>query len=235
MIEKTSDERSTNATNPLFPAGFLKVVGFLIPADETTQELIDWYENIHSRNASVLWPHMDLYRRNYILDVERGPEPTYRVVTEFVWKSESDKKAAAAIFQTPAASTMLNEKFPAWLKPLDIPNTHGLVAVEPVEIRHPAMRVRHDAAVRRRIILLEQGPSVTRAGFESAAKSWCRTISETRNVNVSLESCRHSGPWPTTGAVVYVDDLAEQALPPVVQGTLTIANVFRVRTAWSPL
>jgi len=224
-----------SALNPFFPSGYLKVVGFLIPADETTQELIDWYENVHSRNATVLWPHLDLYQRNYILDVEQGAVPTYRVVTEFVWKSDDDKKAAADLFGTPAAEAMRNERFPSWMKPLDIPNTHGLVPVDSILLEAPVATKHSEAVRRRRIVLLDRSPNVPRKRFDIAARNYSMQIADAVGVSVNLDLCRQTAGWPTSRAVIYINDGVKRTLPTVDNEIMTITNVFQVQAGRSPL
>lgn len=235
-MAQISSESIDVAVAPFFPAGFLKVVGFLIPADETTAELIDWYENIHSRNARFLWPHLDLYRRNYIMAVETGPIPPYRVVTEFVWKSEQDKQAARAAFASPAAEPSLNEQLPSWIKPLTIPNTNALVPAEPTIIATPSVPHDSQTALRRRVILLDQKRNVPQTDFDAETQGFAKAIAKRSSGSaVHFDLCRHITAWPATRAIVYVNDDANGDLPPVDSRILEIANIFRVETRKSPL
>lgn len=69
---QTKESALSEGLNALLPPSYMKVVGFLIPSHEMTDELVDWYENEHSTAARFQWPYMNLYQRNFILDTEVG-------------------------------------------------------------------------------------------------------------------------------------------------------------------
>jgi hypothetical protein len=223
----------------LFPPGFLKVVGLLIPTAAPLSELVDWYENEHSRAAMFLWPYMDRYARNYILEVEEGSLPPYRVVTEFVWKGEGAKRKGRALFDTPAVQPLNDEMTRNRLR-LQLPFPPGvmfMVPAEPHTVRElPAADI--DApSVRGRVMLLRSAPGSSRAVFDAAVEDLALRIAQTwPEAGVSFDLLRPSAMTPAPAdAVIFVRTDRTAALPrPEPQG-MDVINVFSVETRKSPL
>ena len=156
MIEDQHIDPLAAGLRALLPPGYAKTVGFLIPARAMTQQLIDWYENEHSVYASFMWPHMRRYQRNYIVDVRRGPSPLYKVISEFCWKDEEQKRMIISHFSTEVAARTLNEVLPEFVI---VPFPEGGYFLAPVDERQVATGkrvLRHDEPRRRKIILLRR-------------------------------------------------------------------------------
>lgn len=234
MTQQVSNARG----NDLFPPGCLNVRGLLMrDTGEDLNELIDWYENIHSRSATYMWPCMSRYARNYITEVQEGPPPPYRVITEFDWKSEEAMQKAQALMGSPLTAGIARIEYevnpPAWL-------THifaVLLPVERVRIRAPRPLPDASAPLARRAVLLRRAGAASQADFELAVGRMAAAIAfDAPDAGVALELCRAApGTDGTPDAFVFVENAPGGALPRPDPGAAEIVNVFAVETRKSPL
>lgn len=221
----------------LLPARHMKVIGFLIPSEKMSDELIDWYEKEHSTNARFLWPHMCRYQRNFIMKSEMGAPPLYKVITEFVWKSEKDKQDARALYSTEAAQASLNEVLPPFII---LPFPHKSYFMVPVEERivktnpHPSAP---DAPRSRKIMLLRCGLGESLASFEAAALAYAEGLAELDPaLGVRIDFRREAATIPSPAdAVVFIDNPPDRPLPPPHGDAFEIVHIFGARTLRSPI
>ena len=237
MIEDQHIDPLAAGLRALLPPGYAKTVGFLIPARAMTQQLIDWYENEHSVYASFMWPHMRRYQRNYIVDVRRGPSPLYKVISEFCWKDEEQKRMIISHFSTEVAARTLNEVLPEFVI---VPFPEGGYFLAPVDERQVATGkrvLRHDEPRRRKIILLRRGDGVEASSFEASAADYARQLAgELPDVDVGVDFRRESATVPAPAdAVLFIDAEPNQFLPEPEAEAIEIASIFDVLTLRSPI
>lgn len=222
----------------LLPPGYCKTLGFLIPACEISQTLIDWYENEHAVNASFMWPHMHRYQRNYIMDVQLGPVPLYRVVSEFVWKGEEDKRSVAALYATPAAAKTVNEVLPDFIIVPFPPGAFFMLPVEErVAVTDSGRVVRHDEPRRRKIVLLRRPEGASVVDFEAAVTCHAALLaSRDPHAAVSIDFRREGQTVPAPAdAMIFIDAEPDAILPDPARAAGEIVNVFNVLTLRSPI
>lgn len=221
----------------LLPPGYAKTLGFLMPALEMTQELIDWYENEHSVYASFMWPHMRRYQRNYIMNVQRGPTPLYKVVSEFVWKGEEDKRKVAALYATDAAAKTTGEVLPPFIILPFPPGSYFLLPVEVTEVARGKRLFRHDEPHQRKVILLRCGDADTLTVFEAAAASYADKLARAypdAAVTIDFRRERAEVPAPAD-AVLFIDVGPGESLPDPRSTAVEVVNIFDVITLRSPI
>lgn len=222
----------------LLPPGYGKTLGFLIPAREISQALIDWYEDEHAVNASFMWPHMRRYQRNYIMDVQRGPVPLYRVVSEFVWKGEEDKRTIAALYATRAAAKTVNEVLPEFIITPFPPGQFFLLPVEEQLVAAGSHRsFRHDEPRRRKIVLLRCVEGESAADFEAAVADHAALLtSRDPHAAVSIDFRREGQAVPgPADAILFIDVEPDAVLPDPESAAAEVVNVFNVLTLRSPI
>ena len=234
----STDASVEDGFNQLLPVGYLNVLGLLIRnTGQTVDELIDWYENIHSRNASAVWPFMNRYGRNFIRTVEEGAQPPYLVLTEFDWKSEEDKVRARAAFQEPDTVAAMASEYagtpPAWLQ--DIYSI--LVPVTRHQIAGTLPALRPGGQVERRAMLLRREEGVSEQQFASAALSLAQEAArEMPGAAVILDLCH--GPRASQDepdAVLFIEGAGDQALPRPDPRWAKVSNIFTVESRQSPI
>ena len=222
----------------LLPPGYSKTLGFLIPAHEISQTLIDWYENEHAVNASFMWPHMRRYQRNYIMNVERGPVPLYRVVSEFVWKGEEDKRTIAALYATPAAAKTVQEVLPDFIIVPFPPESFFLLPVEEkVALASNGRVYRHDEPRQRKIVLLRRPEGERLEAFEAAVMRHADLLAgREQHAAVSIDFRREGQAVSAPAdAILFVDAEHETILPEPEPAAGEVVNVFNVLTLRSPI
>lgn len=221
----------------LLPPGYAKTVGFLIPAHEMSQELIDWYENEHSVNASFMWPHMQSYQRNYITNVQCGPTPLYKVVSEFVWKSEEDKRKIAALYATDAAAKTIKEVLPSFVILPFPPESFFLLPVENAMVATGKRMFRHDELRRRKLILLRRKGDELAPAFETAATHYAEQLSHAHpEVAVSIDFRRENMTVPAPAdAILFIDAEPGEILTDSTSAAIEIIAIYNVITLRSPI
>lgn len=237
QTEEPNDSALQNALDPLFPLGHLKVIGFLIPSEKITDELIQWYETEHSVNASFMWPHMRLYQRNFIMETRSGAPPVYKVVTEFVWKSEEDKRKARALYSTGAAAKTMNEVLPAFIMQPFPANGYFMVPVEERTVRVSPKLSHPDETKARQVILLRRDPAHRQDAFEAAALAYAEKLADIDpavGIEVNFRRRAEHAPAPAD-AIIFMDDGSGRALPPTAGDAFDIVNIFGVNTLRSPI
>ena len=237
QAEEPDDSALQRALDPLFPAGYLKVIGFLIPAERMSDELIQWYETEHSVNARFQWPHMSLYQRNFIMETQSGDPPVYKVVTEFVWKSEEDKRKARALYSTDAAAKTMTEILPPFILQPFPANGYFMVPVEGRTVRASPKRSRPDEAKARRVVLLRRDPGHQQDAFEEAALAYAERLADEdpdAGAEIDFRRCAEDAPSPAD-AVIFMDAGAGRVLPPAKGSAFDIVNIFDVKTLRSPI
>ncbi|HKT84735.1 MAG TPA: hypothetical protein VJQ77_01470 [Novosphingobium sp.] len=237
MHDKPDDSALQSALAPLFPPDHLKVVGFLIPSDRMTDELVQWYETEHSINARFQWPHMSLYQRNFIMETERGDPPIYKVITEFVWKSEEDKQKARALYGTDAAAKTMNEVLPPFILQPFPADGYFMVPVESRVVRAGSGLPRPDEPRPRKILLLRRAAGVSRGIFEAMAFAYAEKVAEGESQAAVQVDLRRGGEDVSSpaDAVIFIDAGSDSELPPPESDAFDIVKVFGVKTLRSPL
>ena len=221
----------------LLPPGHLKVVGFLIPSEKMTDELIGWYENEHSVTARFLWPHMCRYQRNFIMKSELGDPPLYKVITEFAWKSEKDKQAARALYSTSAAQASVNEVLPPFIIQPFPRKSYFMVPVEERIVKANPHPSRPDEPRSRQIILLRCGLGESLATFEEAALAYAGELAALDpGVGVIVDFRRDAATTPSPAdAVIFIDNPPDGPLPPSRGDAFEIVHIFDVEALRSPI
>ena len=226
-----------HGSNPLFPAGRLHVLGFLMrDTGQDLQVLIDWYENIHSVNARYIWPFMTRYARNYITKVEEGPKPPYRVLTEFDWKDEAGKAQARALLEAHGGQALESERRGpalAWLTDIYA----LLVPAEPT--RFGAVPPPRDPTkpVPGRALLLRRAPAASQERFEAAVRDAATRIAALApDVEVTADLI----PGPRTSpdqpdAVILARHAPAGELPRPDAAACEVMNLFAIETRGSPV
>ena len=221
----------------LLPPGYAKTLGFLIPAREMSQTLIDWYEHEHSVNASFMWPHMRRYQRNYITGVQAGPTPLYKVISEFVWRGENDKRVVADLYRTDAAAKTINEVPPDFVILPFPPGGYFLLPVEERSVAAAQRSFAHDEPRRRKAVLLGCADERNVAAFEADVTRYAGRLASAwsdRAVSIDLRRERASVPAPAD-AVLFVDSEPGETLPVLPSEALELRNIFDVITLRSPI
>ena len=220
----------------LFPARYPKTLGFLIPADEMNPEIIRWYEEDHSVYASFQWPHMLRYQRNFIMGTDQGKPPVYKVITEFVWKSEDDKHKARALFATPAAARTVNEVLPSWLHMERMPETF-MVPVETAVVKITPAPLKAGGSIPRKVILLRRSGDLSPRQFEKAVVVYAGKLAalDARS-GASVDFVRNDPGTPSPAdAIVFIDNPVNGTLPPPDAAVASVTAVYTVDSRKSPI
>lgn len=236
VSEEQKMDAMREGLNSLLSPGYGKTVGFLIPTAQMSGELIDWYETKHSVNASFMWPHMRLYQRNYIMNVDYGPAPQYKVVTEFVWKSEEDKRRIVALYATDAAARTVNEVLPPFIIMPFPPDGYFLAPVDGVILTTCTRHFRPDEPRHRKVLLVRRGAGQKLAAFEAATLAYAERLARTfPGAGLELDFRREEENVPAPAdAVLYIDCQPGMILPEPNSGE-GIVNIFDVLTLRSPI
>lgn len=233
-----SSDRLDDGLSLLLPHGHLHVLGLLMrDTGQAPDALVDWYETIHAVNVRDIWPHMTRYARNYIVAVEEGPPPPYRVLTEFDWRSEEDKVRARELFLSPAVMAATASEYagtpPAWLQ--DIYSI--LVPVTPVRAAGTALPTDIAGPVRRRALLLRRLDPVPQPRFEGAARQLAEAITALApGAGVVIDFCH--GPRTAAeepDAVLFVHGADGLTLPRPDATACALINIFAVEMRKSPI
>lgn len=237
MSELRQEDPMAAGLRALLPPGYAKTLGFLIPAHEASQELIDWYENEHSVNASFMWPHMRRYQRSYIVNVQRGPSPIYKVISEFLWKGEDDKNRIAALFATDAAAKTVNEVLPDFVLLPFPPGGYFLVPVTEREVSAGARVFAHDELRRRKVVLLGRGAGCSADEFAAKVDAYARELARKYpDSPIAIDFLQESETIPAPAdAVLFVDAMPGEVLPDPQADTVEVLNIFDVMTLRSPI
>lgn len=236
MSQKNQSELDT-ALAALLPPGFCDVLGFLIPADRISEELVRWYEEDHSLRAKFQWPHMKRYQRNYIWQTFRGLPPLYKVITEFSWKSQGDMAAVRALYHSDAARETLTEILPSFVITPFPRDSYYLVPVEEQVIRADLSPAALDKPRHRRIALLRCGVDETVASFETAALDYAEraaTIWTDCGIKIFLRRMAGEIPAPAD-AFLFIDGQLSGPLSASLPDAVDVVAEFGTTSFRSPL
>ncbi len=222
--------------NPMFPEGFLKLVGFF-GEDSGPDEKV-WYEGVHAPDfVSFAAPYMARYARNWVEDVHAGGAPSFKVITEIQYKSEAAKAKVRDLMNSPAADALFEHgaarAAEVRAKVAPPPRTSSPANMVPVEPRRFAARGLAGAGspVRRRIMLLSRTKDAGLDDFEAAVTAMGREIASLApGIDVSLDFCRPSGRAGPADALVYVENSRAVALPTSHGALVQVMSVLGVET-----
>lgn len=220
----------------MLPKGFPKVVGFFGQNTRlTTREYRDWYEGVHAPDFAFAYPHLTRYARNWIVDVEQGPAPRFKLLTEIAYRSEEAKDKVRGLFRTPAAAGLAAHQAPEPPGarppvPDRVPTAQSLIPVEPIQISGPASSATLSGPKLRRIVLLRRPKSASQAAFDGAARRLARAIARSAPAAaVSLDLRRGANPRPPADAILYLDSPSDRISAPYSQW-LQVTHVLKVET-----
>jgi hypothetical protein len=226
-----SDGMRPQAPNPMYPDGYLKVLGFFPEVDA------DWYETVHARDfMSFAAPYMARYARNWIKDAEIGEPPAFRVITEIQYKSDTAKNEVRRLMGSAAGQSLLAHTMQhraARGKPVD-----ASAASEPVPLfsvtprtlaHHPVAN--NDSTMERRILVLRRSGDASPSAFEGAAAALAQHITDTGWGMVTSLDVFGTNPQPgPADAIAYVSHAAPGSLPILSSPVLRVVNILRVET-----
>jgi hypothetical protein len=217
--------------DPMYPERYLKVLGFFAGDD------IDWYESVHAPDfMSFAGPYMARYARNWVQAAEAGARPSYRVITEIQYKSESAKANVRRLSASPAGKPLLDhtmEHIRASGRPTPAPGAAparpSLFSVSPRALSRSA-RPSGPATAQRRIFVLRRSPEASQSAFEAAANAGARALARMASgAAVSIDVFgANSVPGPAD-AMVFVAN-AEASLTMPESAAMQVLSVLRVET-----
>jgi hypothetical protein len=225
-------EAALAASNPMYPEHYLKVLGFFEETDR------DWYETVHAADfMSFAAPFMARYARNWIVAVEAGETPAFRVITEIEYRNARAKDRVRSLMGSPAGGPLLAHSLAhraargaaAAVPPA--PEPPRLFSVEPHVVAGGGARARRAEPAERRVLLLRRSGGADRAAFAAATIALCRDIARSQpGTGVSLDLVG-ANPQPGPGdAVVYLSNAGSAVLPDLARRALQVLAVLRVET-----
>ena len=220
-----------------FAPGSMYKLGFLMSdTGQSVDELTQWYETVHAPASAYMWPYLARYARNYIVKVEQGPPPPYKVIAEFLWKSEEDQQKAVALMSSPLTRAIQMQEYeeaPPWLQQIYA----VMISVEPVHIKAPPSPRFRDAARTRRIMLLKRRDLASEDNFLLAVGQVAADIAKA-SPGAGITICMAQPGATPEGApdsVIFIDGACGATLPQPDAAPAEIMNVFTVETRRSPV
>jgi hypothetical protein len=159
--------------SPMYPAGFLKVLGFFEGNDK------DWYEGVHAPDfVSFAAPYMARYARNWVEEVEAGAAPSFNVITEIQYKNDAAKNRVRELQNSSAGAPLMEHVASHFAgasnnpRPAAQPN---LFSVTPRSMMRPNL-ASPATTVRRRILLLRRSNDLAEISQSLLPILGCRWI-----------------------------------------------------------